>query len=71
MIRDPWAEQAAQDTPRALRAIANQLAALVEQQKLHLLITSYVTAAVPLNNEEREAVRAHIRVALGLSGGAS
>ncbi|MGW3545866.1 hypothetical protein ACWDNI_35735 [Nocardia niigatensis] len=60
---------ASEATAHALLYAGDQLAALVEQQKLQMLIGAYSTGALPLNGDEREAVRAHIKAALGLADG--
>ncbi|MEU1432160.1 hypothetical protein ABZ412_34340 [Nocardia sp. NPDC005746] len=69
----PYSDAIAYTSEAAAHALlyaGDQLAALVEQQKLQMLISAYVTAAVPLNDEERQAIRKHIKAALGLAGGA-
>jgi len=48
----------------------DQLAALVEQQRLQMLITLCATSAVTLSDAEFADLQRQIRIGLGLDGGA-
>lgn len=50
----------------ALLYAGDQLAALVEQQRLQLLVSVSATAAVPLSDHDYAAIQARIRAGLGL-----
>lgn len=57
---------------RATLAVADQLAALVEQQRLQLLVSICATSAVTLSDSEHAEIQRQIRAGLGLAeGGAS
>ncbi|MFE4714811.1 hypothetical protein ACFRAM_28625 [Paenibacillus sp. NPDC056722] len=59
---------ASEATAHALLYAGDQLAALVEQQKVQLLVSAYVTG-VPMTADERAVAQARIKAALGLAEG--